>query len=60
MFWAKTLIESVDEEYLSCELQFKIFGNMSQNLWPNMLHFFFHKWAIWANRKKSLFPKIKF
>jgi len=40
MFWAQTLIESVDEEYLSCALKFKTFENTSQKLWPNMLFFF--------------------
>jgi len=48
MFWAQTLIEGVDKDYLLCALKFKTFENMSQKLWPNML-LFFCKWAIWAN-----------
>jgi len=39
MFLAQTLIEGVDEEYLSCALKLKTFENMSQKLWPNMLFF---------------------
>jgi len=36
MILAETLIEGVDKEYLSCALNFKTFGNMSQKLWPSM------------------------
>ena len=36
MFMARVLIEGVDKEYLSCPLNFKTFGNMSQKLWPNI------------------------
>jgi len=36
MFLAQILIENVDKEYLSCTLNFKTFGNMSQKLWSSM------------------------
>jgi len=35
----RNLLEGVDEEYLSCVLKFRTFGNMSQKLWSNMLLF---------------------
>jgi len=56
MFLVQTLIEGVHEEYLSCALKFRTFGNMSQKLWPNMLFF-------WVNgpsgqlKKKHFFHK---
>jgi len=59
MFWAQTLIESVDEEYLSCALKFKTLGSMSKKLWPNML-LFFHKWTIWVDKTNHFFQKQKF
>jgi len=34
--FSQTLIEGVDEEYLSCALNFRTFENMSKKLWPNM------------------------
>jgi len=36
MLLAQNFIEGVEEEYLSCPLNFKTFGNMIQKLWPNM------------------------
>jgi len=36
MILAQTLTEGVDEEYLSCTLKFRIFGNISKKLWPKM------------------------
>jgi len=57
IFWAQTLLEGVEKEYLSCVLKFRTFGNTSQKLWPNML-LFFCKWVVWAE-KKSLSSKIK-
>jgi len=59
MFWAQTLIEGVNEEYLSCELKFRTFGNMSQKLWPNMLLFFVNEWFRQIE-KNHFFQKQKF
>jgi len=39
IFEAEILIEHGDEEYVSCALNFMIFGNKSQKLQPNMLLF---------------------
>jgi len=35
MFLAQILISVVDE-YFSCALKFRTFGNMSHKLWPNI------------------------
>jgi len=60
MFWAQILIiEGVDKEYLSRAQKFKTFGNMSQNLCPNILLFFFLNVQFQEIRKKSLFSLKK-
>jgi len=40
MFLAQTFIKGVNEEHLSCALNFRTFENMIKKLWPNMYFVF--------------------
>jgi len=42
MFWAYIIRKGVDEVNLNFILKFKTFGNISKELWHNMLIFLHH------------------